>query len=164
MATGSVSALDQDTWQLIQTNTTTSGSTSTFSSLSGYKKYILTLEGVTLSTNADAVLTFNSSTSNYYGRAALWGENTYSGPASTGIPLNYTTYKTSMNGLYVIDNVTNGAPRTVKGIYQRGDLAGSVPITIDGGWLDTSAITSMVITLSTGTFSAGSIKLYGIAG
>ena len=164
MATGSVSALDQDTYQLVATNTTTSGSTSTFSSLSGYKKYILTFEGVTLSTNANAVLTFNSSTSNYYGRAALWGENTYSGPAGTGIPLNYTTYINSMNGLYVIDNITNGAPRTVKGIYNTGNSAGTTPITIDGGWLDTSAITSMVVTLSTGTFSAGSMKLYGIAG
>lgn len=164
MATGSVSAIDQDTWQLIQTNTTTSGSTSTFSGLSGYKKYILTFEGVTLSTNANAVLTFNSSTSNYYGRAALWGENTFSGPDGTGIPLNYTTYKTSMNGLYVIDNITNGAPRTVKGKYNTTDSAGTQPITIDGGWLDTTAITSMVITLSTGTYSAGSMKLFGIAG
>jgi hypothetical protein len=69
-----------------------------------------------------------------------------------------------MNGLYVIDNITNGAPRTVQGNYNSTDSAGTTPTSVDGGWLDISAITSIVITTSTGTFSAGSMKLYGIAG
>lgn len=164
MATGSVSALDQDTWQLVQTNTTTSGSTSTFSGLSGYKKYILTFEGVTLSSDVITTLTFNSSTSNYFGRISLWGEPNYQGGAGNGIPLNYSNRRTSMNGLFVIDNVTNGAPRTVQGTYNTANAEGTAPLYVDGGWLDLAAITSIVLTPSSGTFTAGSMKLYGIAG
>lgn len=163
MATGSVSALDQDTWQLIATNTTTSGSTSTFSSLSGYKEYIIAYEGVSISADGSAKLTFNSNTSNYYGGVHLQNTSGYVENASNGLKLNYSAKRTLLNGLISIKNVNNGAPKIVEGylILQAGD---DYPTNIKGGWTNTDAITSITITTASGTFSAGSMKLYGIAG
>ena len=62
MAVGTVSGINEDSYQLIATNTTTSGSTTTFSSLDSYKKLILSWQGVTQSAGP-MLMTFNSSTS-----------------------------------------------------------------------------------------------------
>ena len=164
MATGSVSALDQDTWQLIATNTTTSGSTSTFSSLSGYKEYLITWNGVSTSSNGSSYLQFNSDTgTNYFGGISL-GE--YDGTfqnKSDRIILNYSTIRTTLSGYISIKNVNNGAPKIVAGTTS-GQSENQWQVDIDGGWLTTDTITSIVITAGAGTFSAGTMKLYGIAG
>ena len=164
MATGSVSALDQDTWQLIATNTTTSGSTSTFSSLSGYKEYLITWNGVSQSSDGSAYLQFNSDTgTNYFGGMNLGEIDTLFYNKSDRIKLIYPTLRTTLSGYISIKNVNNGAPKIVKGTLS-GSGENSWQQTIDGGWLTADAITSMVFTTGAGSFSAGSIKLYGIAG
>ena len=159
MATGSVSALDQDTWQLIATNTTTSGTTSTFSSLSGYKKYMVTWEGVARASGG-VTLTFNGSTSGYSGGDIL----AYSSSQQTshsGIRCAWNGIAGASSGFYLIDNVNNGAPKIVKGEITDGN--DNWIQHISGAWLNTDAITSITFT-SGGAFSAGSMKLYGIAG
>jgi len=164
MATSNVSALDQDTYQLIATNTTTSGTTSTFSSLSGYKEYLITWNGVSQSSDGSAYLQFNSDTgTNYFGGVNL-GE--YDGTfqnKSDRIRLNYSSLRTTQSGYISIKNVNNGAPKIVVGTLS-GHSENNWQANINGGWLTTDAITSMVFTTGGGTFSAGSIKLYGIAG
>lgn len=163
MATGSVSALDQDTWQLIQTNTTTSGTTSTFSGLSGYKEYLVAFEGVSTSSSANIKLTFNSSSSNYYGGSHLQYSNGNVENATSSIYCNNAGYNNALNGIISIKNVKNGAPKIVKGenLLSGG---GNYPSEVSGGWTDISEITSITFTTSAGSFSAGSMKLYGIAG
>ena len=160
MDTSNVSALDQDTYQLIATNTTTSGATSTFSGLSGYKKYIVAFEGVSISASANIVLTFNGSTSNYWGGVTLaYSTNFQNG--TSGIKLNWTTFTTGNNGIISIDNINNGAPKIVKGELVYGN---DYICDIRGGWTQADSITSITFTLASGAFSAGSMKLYGIAG
>ena len=160
MATGSVSALDQDTWQLIQTNTTTSGSTSTFSGLSGYKKYMVAFENISKPA-VNIVLTFNGNTSNYFGGTSLKFAAEYQTTIS-GIKVAWSGINSTLHGLYLIENVNNGAPKTVKG--ELTDGGDNWIQEIRGGWLTTDPITSMTFTLPSGSFSAGAMKLYGIAG
>ena len=162
MATSNVSALDQDTYQLIATNTTTSGSTSSFSSLGGYKKLILTWEGVTRAANGIPVLTFNGVTSNYTSALSLGFQATNYDSSITGIKLTWDSLRVLINGYYLIENTNNGAPKLIKGEATAG--SGDWPMIISGSWLTADAITSMSITAGGSTFSAGSMKLYGIAG
>ena len=163
MATGSVSALDQDTWQLIQTNATTSGTTSTFSNLSGYKKYLVTWEGVGRSGGGGVVsLKFNSSSSNYFGGVVA----AYNG--DVGQNTNFSEIRCTLNGVtgamqgfYLIENTNSGAPvKTVKGEVTDGN--GNYIQETRAGWINTDEITSIVF--SSAAFNAGSMKLYGIAG
>ena len=164
MATGSVSALDQDTYQLIATNSTTSGSTSTFSGLSGYKQYMIAWENVSQGTNGNAFLRFNSDTAdNYFGGMNL-GYTTSTRNKRDRIKLTWDDYNQTINGYLLITNVNNGAPRLVEGLFIDSQENINYQF-IKGGYTPTTAITSIVITAGgAGSFTAGSMKLYGIAG
>jgi hypothetical protein len=165
MATGSVSAIDQDTWQLIQTNTTTSGTTSTFSGLTGYKEYIIAWENVSQDTNGQAFLQFNSDTgNNYFGGIILLEAGDAKRNKRDRIKLSWDDFRTTVNGYLSIKNVNNGAPKFVDGLFL-DSTENNWNVVVRGGWTSISPITSIVITAGgSGTFTAGSMKLYGIAG
>ena len=147
MATGSVSALDQDTWQLVATNSPTSGTTSTFSSLSGYKKYMLVAEDVTGS-SAELRVTFNGSSTGYNGIiVAAANSKTY---------LFLTVGATNASGYMTIDNVNNGGPKITNGIDYNAYVTYGI-------WNNTDPITSITVTRSS-AYTGGTLKLYGIAG
>lgn len=158
MAVGTVSGINEDSYQLIATNTTTSGSSTTFSSLGSYKKLILAWEGVTQS-SGPMLVRFNSSTSSYYGRwySIVAGVLQI---AADGVPLNYNSVNTSIAGYIVIENTNNNAPKVI-----RGNSTDTNPrdAEIQGSWFTADTVTSLAI-VSTGTFSAGTFSLYGIAG
>jgi len=148
MATGSVSALDQDTYQLIATNTPTSGTTSTFSGLSGYKKYILVAESVTGTSGALRV-TFNGSATNYISVInAVATETTF---------LVFALNNTNVSAYINIENVNNNGPKVTNGIDGGGYTL------VSGIWNNTDPITSITVTRTT-AYTGGTIKLYGIAG
>jgi hypothetical protein len=157
MAVGTVSSVSDDAYQLIATNTTTSGATTTFSGLGAYKKLILAWEGVSMS-GGPMLMTFNSSTSSYYGRwySIVAGVLQI---AANGIPLNYNSLNTSIAGYIVIENTSNNAPKII-----RGNTTDTNPrdAEIQGSWFTADTITTLTVT-SAGTFSAGTFKLYGIA-
>jgi hypothetical protein len=161
MATSTVSALDQDTYQLIATNTPTSGSTTTFSSLSGYKKYMLSFDLLTQSSGGTIALQFNGINSKYYGGVHIAGSTTYQA-SNDYIYLYYNAG--SIKGVVEIFNVNNGAPRIVDGVtnYQSGATSGEICF-VKGGWYNTTPITSISI-LCNGTWTSGSVSLFGIAG
>jgi len=157
MAVGTVSSISDDVYQLVSTNTTTSGSTTTFSGLGSYKKLILAWEGVTQNVGP-MLMTFNSSTSSYYGRwySVIAGVLQIS---ASGIPLNYVTLNTTIAGYLVIENTNNNAPKVI-----RGNTTDAYPrdAEVQGSWFTADTITTLTVT-SGGTFSAGTFKLYGIA-
>jgi len=160
MATGSVSALDQDTWQLVGTNTVTAGSsTSSFSTLSGYKEYMVIVQNYAPSAANNLLLRFNGdSTTGNYGSNALLGGSLYASNKTGIILRGYPDDASSTNMTYyaIIKNVNNNGPK----IVQTGGIQTSVG---NGVWVTTDAITSMSFTTTSGTFEA-TIKLYGIAG
>ena len=147
MATSSVSALDQDTYQLVGTNTPTSGTTSTFSSLSGYKKYILVAEDVTGS-SAELRVTFNGSSTGYVGIIVA--------TANTKTFVYLSVGSTNSSAYIIIDNVNNGGPKIIKGIEHNAYVT-------EGMWNNTADITSITVT-RTSAYTGGTLKLYGIAG
>jgi len=153
MATGSVSAIDREEYILIATNSPTSGSTSTFSGLSGYKKYLIIANAITGTANCQIKATFNNNTSNYFGMlqatTAIYDGILciHDSGASTGyfqLEVNYANSTTS--------------PKICTGFDRP-----SCQVTY-GYWNNTSAITSIELVRSTGTYTGGTFSLYGIAG
>ena len=65
MAVGTVSGTNpDDAWQLITTNTPSAAASSTFSSISGYKKLMLVFNKYTTSAAGPANVRFNSDSTN----------------------------------------------------------------------------------------------------
>lgn len=160
MAVGTVSGINEDSYQLIATNTTTSGTSTTFSGLGSYKKFILTWESVSYTSGATPMLlTFNSSTTGYYGRwysivAGALQINT------AGVPMNYYSgISTNISGLLVIENTNNNAPKILRGNSTDGNPRDAE---IQAAWYTPDTVTTIGITVPA-AFSAGTFKLYGIA-
>jgi hypothetical protein len=159
MAVGTVSGISDDTYQLIQTIASTSGSTVTFSGISGYKKLIVAWENVGRSDSVTPYMTFNGSTSNYASQVTLVNTTNYQS-AIAGIRCCWSTHSSGNTGYYVIENVNNGAPKIVY-----GELLGAFDQYLNeirGSWTVADAITSITFTAN-GTWNAGSMKLYGVA-
>ena len=159
MATGNVSALDQDTYQLIATNSPRSGSETTFSGLTGYKKYLIAFSGLANSSGGGMGLRFNGSSSTYYGGTMIHGQTTFSSTFSY-IHLYYNA--SGLTGTVEVNNVNNNGPKIVKGIMN-SQSSGSEICYVEGGWLTVDNVTSITI-VANGTYNAGSVSLYGIAG
>jgi hypothetical protein len=156
MATGQVSSITSDNWQLIATNTTTSGTTSSFS-FSGYKRLLLTWN-VNTAASSNIYFLLNGATTNYGG--GTW-VNEYNGQfnvSNTAIYINGIVQSGNKDGYCIIENAAAGAPKLVNGF----DNENGYVSTIASSWNNTAALTSLAITTSS-AFNAGSISLYGIA-
>jgi hypothetical protein len=157
MAVGTVTGLEPaDNWQLIATNTVTTGSTTSFTSLSGYRKLMVTFKGVTLNANGWLYLRFNSdSTNNNYGSAVgLYTSN--GGNRSSDSIILTGIAETAMTGYAVFHSTDKTTPKFLE------DAGGSTLGYSNGIYLGTSAITAVEVFSGAG-FTAGSIALYGIA-
>jgi hypothetical protein len=164
MAVGTVSAIEQDNWQLITTNTPSAASSSTFSGISGYQKLMVVFSGTFTAsgagTNTEFRLTFNSDTTagNYGGASVLWsGLGSYSA-GSAYIP--FTGYTENLGASSpilqygIINNANSNIPKKI-------ELGGSRTTTGTGMYIG-NAITSISLAPGTGTIT-GSFYLYGIA-
>ena len=157
MAVGTVSGVNPDEqWQLIATNTMSAATSTTFSSLSGYKTYIIVTKNLTQSGASYGIIRFNGdSTAGNYGSSAFWdnGQNQYTntGIASWGFAGGgvggFTTYT-------IVRNADSALPKIT-------ETHGYLTHNGNGIWVNTSAITSISFTASTGTFT-GDVLLYGI--
>jgi hypothetical protein len=156
MAVGTVSTVEQDNWQLIATNSPSAASSSTFSSVAGYKKLMLVFKNMTTSVGGSMRLSFNSDTTAHnYMSNTFWGPNGQD-YASSYILLGTYPYTTQPRGGYaVIENVNQSMPHTVNG-------ASFDAFTIAAAYLVADPITSVTITGPGGTLT-GTLSLYGIA-
>lgn len=161
MAVNTVSTSSLQNWQLIATNATTSGTSSTFSGLAGYKRFMLSWKSISLSSGLGINIRFNSdATSNNYASIYYGTSGSSIGVESTKILLSSVgNNSNNFSGTIYIDNVLEAAPKMIDGVGQEG--GGSAAGVIKATWINESAITS--IALLGGTFSGGSISLYGIA-
>ena len=157
MAVGTVSSVDGDVWQLIATNTPSAVTSSTFSSVSGYKKLMITYQIPTLSSSSLIYLRFNgdSTTGNYAGTNGLF---TSAGGARDNTRLPITSYsEAEAHGYVVIADTNKTTPKRIE------DMGGRQIGYGNGIYFGTSEISSvLVLTNSTQTMT-GTIKLYGIA-
>jgi hypothetical protein len=159
MAVNTVSTISYDNWQLINTVSTTSGSSVTVATgISGYKRFLFVWSGVGQGTAVNLLATFNASATNYAAGAISAG-TTANLWSTTNIPLDSYSTTSGRGGYIYIENVLAAAPKTWNGWA----IDDSIVSTLGGVWNNTSAITSVEIKLSGGTFNAGSASLYGIA-
>lgn len=154
MAVSNVSTINADNWQLITTNAITSGNTSsTFSSISGYKKLMIVGKDVHTGTADYLCMQFNSDTANNYGSVAINGTATQSQFTKFIYTASTSNY---FNGYAIIEDVDTSAPKRVTG-YISNSFSG-------GMWYSTSALTSILIFLNNGnSWDTGTFYLYGIA-
>ena len=162
-------------WTYIGSVTSSSGSTVTFSSLGGtYKELFMTFSNVQSSTKDYPTFRINadSSSSNYESIASRsYGGSTYSlNPIfNNGIP----TMDISFNGSSGTMHIKNANSTGYKGfsLYYNGQISsyitsnGVYDLTgiYAGGYLGTSAVSSINISLGGGSFSSGYWKLWGVA-
>ena len=143
----------------------------TFSSIPGtYTDLRLVVSNViTSGASSDSNLTFNGDTATNYSRVYMigLGSSAISGAPTSqnNIPLDFAGTSTTIPSMYEID-VFSYAGSTNKTILSRAseDYNGSGRVGVQTGlWRSTAAITSITITVSTGTYSTGTIAtLWGI--
>jgi hypothetical protein len=150
--------------------TTVSGTPTTvsFTSISGSYTDLILISSASGSTNAVIQAQFNSDTATNYSFTYMFGDGSSasSGRASS---VNYvragrtaSSSSSFVPNILQIQNYSNST--TFKTVIEReNDAAASVFASV-GLWRSTSAITSILLTISGGTFTAGStFTLYGIA-
>jgi len=167
--------LSASPWSYIGSVSSTSGSTVTFSGLGGtYKELLLTFNGVTTSTNSLVFFRLNSDSGSNYN---AWADRAYSGSTYIGqtISLIYGCVgtMTAMDNSSGTFRKTNAQSTDNKGLQlnYKGRLSAwitssavyDITETIGGAYVGTSAISSINIALNSGTFSAGTWKLWGMA-
>lgn len=153
--------------------TTTLGSAAasyTFSSIPSTYTDLVLVTSAAGTAGADMRLQFNSDTATNYSRTYLSGNGTsaFSGRATATASAGITAYGTltatlgGTNNIAQIMNYSNST--TYKTVLARSNDAGAGTDAIVSMWRSTAAITSINISVSTGTFSTGStFTLYGIA-
>lgn len=163
---------DTVTYTPIATNTLGSAAASvTFSSISGtYKDLVLIIDTSAASGVSDYVpyLTFNSDSSSNYSTTTLRGSGTTASSVrdanQTGITMtsNYGLETSTPANLIVhIMNYSNST--TYKTVLNRYNSPSRNVVQKVALWRSTSAITSVIITLSGASFASGStFTLYGI--
>ena len=144
-----------------------SGSSLTFSSLSTYKNLILKLNDVAPSTAADCrVRINNNSGSNYDGAGFEQTGSTSQEIAldATQIPVNYhaSLPSTGVDNKYFL-NLTNCDTAGYTSFLTTGFYKNSTyrSIGVQGVYKISEAVSSLVVSLSTGTFSGGTYILMG---
>ena len=153
MAVGTVSSVDNDVWQLIATNSPSAASNSSFTSISGYKKLMITWQLTGVSATMSMRLNNDTTDGNYGGIAVMF--YTYANRVTDRLPLTGYTDGTN-TGYVIVKDTDKTTPKIVE------DLGGIDAGFGSGVWLGNSAVTQVDIFPHSGTFS-GTIKLYGIA-
>lgn len=161
MAVGQVSSLTGDNWQLIATNTPTSGTSTSFTSLSGYRKYRLIWSALTFSGSAVAMLRFNSdSNNNYIGGASGYSSATSECWSTAAIVTG--TSSTTHYGFIDVEDADKTFPKKMQGAWTNQDTG--IGDVLNGIYIGSSAITSIALLDSSGnTISSGTVYLYGLA-
>jgi len=158
MAVGTVSGANLDEqWQLIATNTPSAATSSTFSSLSGYKMYMIVYKNLSHTAATYALVRFNGdSTTGNYGSSAWW-VNTLNSYDATGIlAWGYGGDAVSnRTGIVTVTNANQSVPKHV-------DVKGYITQMANGVWVGNEPITSISFSVPAGTMT-GTIYLYGIA-
>jgi hypothetical protein len=157
VAVGTVSGVSpEDQWQLIATNSPSAATSSSFTSISGYKQlriaYKLTstangIFGYYLQFNSDSTMgNYGSVVSLFTSNQVRNGDRMYiSGYTETNASAGYAT----------ILDADKTTPKTLGAFGSQWSTAGS------GVWMGSSAISSILFSNDSGTFT-GTIYLYGI--
>jgi hypothetical protein len=145
-----------------------SGSSISLTSISqDYKDLVLYLQNTALSTGAGLRFTFNNNTNSYYGYTYIQN-GTSTGSGSSGLPYGYLGdfpgYQDSTSVTMRIPNYTyaNSRPHWFAHGGQYPSNAGPISILTFGAINNGTAVSSLQLFPSTGTFSNGTYYLFGV--
>ena len=152
MAVSNVSTVDTDTWQLIATNTPSAASSSTFSSISGYKTLIVVWKLTHAASDYTRVVLNSETTGNNYGGTCFQG-STYTNNVNE---IRVQTPADTLNtGILFIENADKTIPKVFRSVSSGGQGSGT--------YITASAVTSIAVSCINGNTTSGTIYLYGIA-
>lgn len=160
MATGSVSAIDSDVWQLIETKTISGGNTYTFSGLGGaYRKLMIAFD-MTSGYSSYPCLRFNGDSGEKYAGGPFSGD--FAGSSNrerTKIFLvSSPVYDSQFNCVMVWNNTDQIAPKCAE--FGVSNYAADITNAV---YLGTSPVSSVTALCHGGdNFGSGTIKLYGL--
>jgi hypothetical protein len=155
--------------------TSLTGSSTSITGLSGYDKYYVYIYNMSGSTGTPGFsMTFNSDTSSKYGGDALQlSANSTAinivGISFTGLnggtefPLGYAAAASSLNATMFISGGNSSGAKIVERQAGVGSTSGNSVQIETGIYTGTAVISSIQIKLSTGTFDAGTVYIYGSA-
>jgi hypothetical protein len=160
MAVSNVSTIGGDTWQLLNTATVSSTTSSVSISIAGatYKKIAVLVQGLTGTANYKPRIQFNNdTTSGNYGCGGITidGANVVYGVDDSvwmGSIQNVSNWSSYME----FGNCDQASPKPMTYIGTPWSTS------FQGAWFGTAAISSVQISPSTGSLTAGTIKIYGI--
>ena len=151
MAVSNVSTIDSEVWQLITTTTITSGTASyNYTSISGYKTILIVGKNIVKAAANYNIVQFNGDTS-----AGAYAMNAQSGSGTQ-------FYMTGNNAgpaafASIIYDVDKALPHRVGVAYSTNASSENQYYT------NPVAITSILVALDAGTYTSGTIYVYGIA-
>jgi hypothetical protein len=156
MAVGTVSSVNDEVWQLISSQTASTSAAITFSSLSGYKKYMVIWKNVA---SPSAVLRLKVNNDNTAGNYA--SSTQYVGDGNAQISQAHINLDgladTIHSGLIVIEDADKSMPHRISSYASYLSSAATHAI------LNIDPITRIDLYLSTGNLTSGTVALYGIA-
>lgn len=149
MAIGTVSSISTDNWQLISSTSPTSGTSVSFTSISGYKTLMMSFKGITTAANSYMIVRFNNDS----------GPGSYNdGDGSTSSMLLAINNGTRAGALVLYD-----ADKTVPHKIEKTIYAGTEAV-YPAFYTDPVAITRIdLISRESTAFTGGTVYLYGIA-
>jgi len=137
-----------DTWTLIDSRTPTSGTSVSFTSISGYKTLMLAFKSLTTSANSYLVVRINNDNAS--------GKYGFEGSLATEMLVG--TNNGSRAGAMVIYDANQSATHKIDLTYYTGTTLAT------GFYTDAVAITRVdLISRESQTFTGGTVYLYGIA-
>lgn len=155
---------------LLSTTSMNGGTNVSVTGISGsYKNLQIHVLGMSLNAAPGTIyIRFNGTTTGYKAVTISYSNSTTINSTSSGVPLTYASNMTDTGGDYkmALVNVYNYADTTA---YKAFDVtggyvsSGSDSATMAGGnFQSTSAITSVQIYTSAGSFAGGTLKIYGV--
>lgn len=146
-----------------------SASTVTFSSISGnYRDLVLVISDIKMSTDATVYIRYNSDTGSNYNQVFMSGQGSVTASQSansTRFDIGYYTYASTTDTGFNIeaDILDYTATDKHKTAIVRSNRASAGTESFAARWASTSAITTIALIASTGTFSSGTkFALYGV--
>ena len=146
--------------------TSLSGSSTTISSISGsYTDLAIIINSISNATETKYTLRINN-TANFAGAGADSDAiRSYNG----NVPISGTSYNSSSgtfpnSACVIIKNYASSSLYKPVNVFFGGNFSGYGPGggVIGGHWRDTTAVTSVVILATAGTFTAGSVQVWGV--
>jgi hypothetical protein len=152
------SATASDNWVQISSVTPTAGVTTlSFTSIAGYKKLMLTINGVTLASSGNISLRLNNDSASNYVKTSSSAQSAF----GTSILLNTNT-ASAITAVVEVNSTDNTGLKTLSG-NSATTAVGAYEYMIRGLYLASASITQVNLVSSQNFNAVGTVALYGVA-